>query len=92
MAFFRHVQEKVENAQAAGFMGAIVFNYNDDELIPMGRFSYSKVGNIVNLFEWKPKTRVIRQSLFLFPSFQFVTFEYTFKHCYVFVTLNFGYF
>jgi len=29
-------QEKVENAQAAGFMGAIVFNYNDDELIPMG--------------------------------------------------------
>jgi len=29
-------QEKVENAQKSGYDGAIVYNYLDDELIPMG--------------------------------------------------------
>lgn len=29
-------QEKVENAQKSGYSGAIVYNYLDDELIPMG--------------------------------------------------------
>ena len=32
------VQAKVENAQAAGYSGVIVFNYLDDDLIPMGKF------------------------------------------------------
>ena len=32
------VQDKVERAQAARYSGVIVYNYKDDELIPMGKF------------------------------------------------------
>ena len=33
------IQDKVERAQAARYSGVIVYNYKDDELIPMGKFS-----------------------------------------------------
>ena len=32
------IQDKVERAQAARYSGVIVYNYKDDELIPMGKF------------------------------------------------------
>lgn len=60
-------QDKVENAQKSGYSGAIVYNYLDDELIPMGGDADVLIPSV-----FVGKTDGIRiKNLFAYPTLRF---------------------